>query len=45
MDIYVSRNKSVKYCDEEGVELLGNFSVQMPGKLDLKLVINLFIKF
>ncbi|RIA97905.1 hypothetical protein C1645_801499 [Glomus cerebriforme] len=29
MDIYVSRNSSVKYCDEEGVELLGNFSVQM----------------
>ncbi|GES81263.1 hypothetical protein GLOIN_2v1470298 [Rhizophagus clarus] len=30
MDIYVSRNSSVNYCNEEGVELLGNFSVLMP---------------
>ncbi|CAB4408748.1 unnamed protein product [Rhizophagus irregularis] len=30
MDIYVSREKSTKYCDEPGVELLGNFSVHMP---------------
>ncbi|CAB5341299.1 unnamed protein product [Rhizophagus irregularis] len=30
MDIYVSRDKSAKYCDEPGVELLGNFSVHMP---------------
>jgi len=30
MDIYVSRNKSAKYCDEDGVELLSKFSVEMP---------------
>ncbi|CAG8562711.1 11855_t:CDS:2 [Funneliformis caledonium] len=30
MDIYVTRNGSAKYCDEDGVDLLGNFSVAMP---------------
>jgi hypothetical protein len=33
MDIYVTRSSSAKYCDEPGVEKLGNFSVVMTGKL------------
>ena len=35
MDIYVSRNKLVNYCDEEDVELLSKFSVELPGKIKL----------
>ncbi|CAI2162477.1 10848_t:CDS:2 [Funneliformis geosporum] len=35
MDIYVTRNGSAKFCDEDDVVLLGNFSVAMP-ELGLK---------